>query len=202
MRLGPSTLLLALALATTSVAGQGSQNDTSTADPRTSALPSAPANRAPQAPSLPSSSTPADSPSSTRSPSEPARTPSQPAQPLGGTPLVPPPAPLQAPPIGGSAAAPPIGGAAAGAPTPQNPCPGTSAPAPASSSFPGVSASQLPRAGVSADAFVRPGVSAAQLSTLLPFARSGPCGRPRDVVLYPDTGTPLRRVPPAGEDQP
>jgi hypothetical protein len=71
-----------------------------------------------------------------------------------------------------------------------------------SSAFPGVSASQFPRAGVSADAFVRPGVSAAQLSTLLPGARTGPCAPPRDVILYPDTGTPARRVPPTSEDGP
>ena len=64
-----------------------------------------------------------------------------------------------------------------------------------SSGFPGVSASQFPRAGVSADAFERPGVSTAQLATLLPGARATPCAQPRDVILFPDTRTPARRVP-------
>jgi hypothetical protein len=87
----------------------------------------------------------------------------------------------------------------------QSPCPGDpSSPARSASSsqFPGVSASQLPRAGVSADAFVRPGVSAAQLAVLQPGARSSPCAMPRDVILYPETGTPARRVPPPGENEP
>ena len=75
-----------------------------------------------------------------------------------------------------------------------------SSPTAVSSAFPGVSASQLPRAGVSADAFERPGVSTAQLAALLPGARPTPCAPPRDVILYPDTGAPSRRVPPPGEN--
>lgn len=111
------------------------------------------------------------------------------------------PAPLQLPPIGRSDPE------AASVPTQRNgqsPCPGNPAsPAGSSSSqFPGVSASQLPRAGVSADAFVRPGVSAAQLAALQPGARSAPCAPPRDVILYPDVGRPSRRVPPPGENEP
>jgi len=111
------------------------------------------------------------------------------------------PAPLQLPPIGRSDPE------AASVPTQRNgqsQCPGNPA-SPAgsasSSQFPGVSASQLPRAGVSADAFVRPGVSAADLATLQPGNRTTPCA-PRDVILYPETGTPARRVPPPGENQP
>ena len=111
------------------------------------------------------------------------------------------PTPLQLPPIGRADPE------AAAIPTPRNgqsTCPGNPAsPAGSSSSqFPGVSASQLPRAGVSADAFVRPGVSAAQLAALQPGARSAPCAPPRDVILYPDVGRPSRRVPPPGENGP
>lgn len=81
---------------------------------------------------------------------------------------------------------------------------GSTSPAtsPGVAAFPGVAASQLPRAGVSADKFVRPGVSAAQLATLQPGARSTPCAAPRDVILYPETGTPSPRVPPPGESEP
>ena len=63
------------------------------------------------------------------------------------------------------------------------------------SSSSGVSADQFQRAGVPTDAFVRPGVSAAQAGGLLPGVPNAPCTPPRDVVLYPDT-TPPRRSPP------
>ena len=111
------------------------------------------------------------------------------------------PTPLQLPPIG---RADPEAAAAPTRPNGQSPCPGNPAsPAGSSSSqFPGVSASQLPRAGVSADAFVRPGVSAAQRAALQPGARSAPCAPPSDVILYPDVGRPSRRVPPPGENEP
>jgi hypothetical protein len=111
------------------------------------------------------------------------------------------PAPLQLPPI----ARPDPARAAPPQMNSQPRCPGNSstvAGGAASSSFPGVSASQLPRAGVSADAFVRPGVSAAQLAVLQPGARSTPCAPPREVILYPDTETPARRVPPPGGNEP
>jgi hypothetical protein len=95
---------------------------------------------------------------------------------------------------------------AATPPNTQTLCAGTPAVAtgqPSSStSFPGVSASELPRAGVSAEKFVRPGVSAAELATLQPGAKRTPCAAPRDVILYPETGTPARRVPPPGENEP
>ena len=111
------------------------------------------------------------------------------------------PAPLQLPPI----ARPDPAQAAPPQPNAPPQCPGNSstvAAGSASSSFPGVSASQLPRAGVSADAFVRPGVSAAQLAVLQPGARSSPCAPPRDVILYPETRTPARRMPPPGGNEP
>jgi outer membrane biosynthesis protein TonB len=88
---------------------------------------------------------------------------------------------------------------------PARPCAGSppsATAAPSHSAFPGVSASQLPRAGVSAEAFVRPGVSTAQLATLQPGSPPTPCAPPRDVILYPDTGAPARRVPPPGDEQP
>ena len=112
------------------------------------------------------------------------------------------PTPLQLPPIGRSD---PEAPAVPTRPDGPSPCPGDpSSPARSASSsqFPGVSASQLPRAGVSADAFVRPGVSAAQLAVLQPGARSSPCAPLRDVILYPETGTPARRVPPPGGNEP
>lgn len=112
------------------------------------------------------------------------------------------PTPLQLPPIG---RADPEAAAVPTRPNGQSPCPGNPAsPAGSSSSqFPGVSASQLPRSGVSADAFVRPGVSAAQLAALQPGARSAPCAPPpRDVILYPDVVRPSRRVLPPGENEP
>ena len=70
--------------------------------------------------------------------------------------------------------------------------PRTNAP---STEYPGVSTSQFVRPGVAADAFVRAGVSAAQSGALLPGTPGAPCGPPRDVVLYPDTGAPVRRIP-------
>jgi hypothetical protein len=96
--------------------------------------------------------------------------------------------------------------AAPARPTGQTPCVSDPA-APAgqtgpSTSFPGVSASQLPRAGVAAEKFVRPGVSAAELATLQPGAKRTPCAAPRDVILYPETGTPSRPVPTRGENEP
>ena len=62
------------------------------------------------------------------------------------------------------------------------------------SSFPGVSASQFPRAGVSADAFERPGVSADQLRTLVPGNPTNTCAKQSDVVLHPDPERPPRPV--------
>ena len=62
------------------------------------------------------------------------------------------------------------------------------------SSFPGVSASQFPRAGVSADAFERPGVSADQLRTLIPGNPTTTCAKQSDVVLHPDPERPPRPV--------
>ena len=118
------------------------------------------------------------------------------------------PAPQQATPIGRPNGEVAPQSAAPGSPSPCGGRPSTGATAPATpssataSSFPGVSSSQLPRAGVSADAFVRPGVSAAQLSTLLPGARSSPCGPPRDFIPYPDAETTSRRAPPPSEDGP
>ena len=66
--------------------------------------------------------------------------------------------------------------------------------------FPGVSASKFRRAGVPADAFERPGVSAAQLATLLPGARADACGSSRDFVLAPPP--PPRRPMASGADEP
>jgi hypothetical protein len=56
---------------------------------------------------------------------------------------------------------------------------------PTGAQFPGVSTSQLPRAGVGADAFTRPGVSTEQLRALVPGSVSTSCPAPRDVILYP-----------------
>ncbi len=69
-----------------------------------------------------------------------------------------------------------------------------SVPAPTATQFPGVSASQLPRAGVSAEAFTRPGVSAAELNALRPGARSSPCAPPRQVHLYPEPAEQPRPI--------
>lgn len=66
--------------------------------------------------------------------------------------------------------------------------------------FPGVSASKFRRAGVPADAFERPGVSAAQLVTLLPGARTDACGSSRDFVLAPPP--PPRRPMASRVDEP
>ena len=138
-----------------------------------------------------------EQPNTPTRPGEPMRLPSEQALPPGRAQDVPSTTPLQTPPItrpGDPAVAPPQGVPSAG------PCNRTSSGTPA---FPGVSASQLPRAGVSADAFVRPGVSTAQLSVLLPGARTSQCpSSTRDVILYPDTGRPSRPVPPPGEDHP
>jgi hypothetical protein len=109
----------------------------------------------------------------------------------------PPSPPLQLPEIGRPAA-----DATPARSNAQTPCANNPAGQPSSStSFPGVSASQLPRAGVSTEKFVRPGVSAAELATLQPGSRSTPCA-PRDVILYPETGVPARRVPLPGENEP
>jgi hypothetical protein len=57
---------------------------------------------------------------------------------------------------------------------------------------PGLAPSQ--RAGVSASAFVRPGVSAEQLNALNPGRRSSVCPAPLDPPLYPEpTGQTPRR---------
>jgi hypothetical protein len=79
-------------------------------------------------------------------------------------------------------------------------CPAPS-PTPATTSHPGVSASQFKRAGVSAEAFTRPGVSAEQLNALRPGARSNPCAPPRTTFLYPEPFTPSPRFP-VPADQP
>ena len=92
------------------------------------------------------------------------------------------PQPVSTPPSATTTAAP--------ATSPQ-PC---SVPAPTATQFPGVSASQLPRAGVSAEAFTRPGVSAAELNALRPGARSSPCAPPRQVHLYPEPAEQPRPV--------
>jgi hypothetical protein len=74
--------------------------------------------------------------------------------------------------------------------SPTRPCP------PASQS---PTPSQPQRAGVGAEAFVRPGVSAEQLRVLAPGGLPDPCRPPRDFVLHPDPGTQPRRVPAAAE---
>jgi hypothetical protein len=87
------------------------------------------------------------------------------------------------------------------APPPPSSCAATiTAPAEATS-FPGVSASQLPRAGVSADAFTRPGVSAEQLRALEPGNQARTCSPPREPVLYPEPTTPPRRIPSSIDEQ-
>jgi hypothetical protein len=52
---------------------------------------------------------------------------------------------------------------------------------------------------VSADAFERPGVSTAQLATLIPGNQVETCAAPRDVVLYPEPVSRPRRVPSNGD---
>ena len=79
-------------------------------------------------------------------------------------------------------------------PAPSPACAPTTNTPPNASSFPGVSASQFPRAGVSADAFERPGVSAEQLRTLIPGNGTNTCAKQRDVVLHPDPERPPRPV--------
>ncbi len=70
-----------------------------------------------------------------------------------------------------------------------------------STQFPGVTASQFRPAGVGAEAFTRPGVSAAQLATLVPGRSSAACTPSRDVVLNPE---PVNAPPPipAADDEP
>jgi len=71
-----------------------------------------------------------------------------------------------------------------------------------SSTGSGVNVSQLPRAGVPADAFTRPGVSAAQLGTMTPSVSSSgmsgtACGQqPGGGVWYPDPLPPPRPLLP------
>ena len=72
---------------------------------------------------------------------------------------------------------------------------------PNESSFPGVSASQFPRAGVSADAFERPGVSADQLRALIPGNVTNTCAKQRDVVLHPDPERPPRPMTSVTDEQ-
>lgn len=84
---------------------------------------------------------------------------------------------------------------------PTRQCPPSPNAAPNTSSFPGVSASQLPRAGVSADAFTRPGVSIDQLRTLVPGNQTDACPASRDPVLNPDPVNPPRRIPSATDEQ-
>lgn len=174
MRVRVSASLLTFALTSASLSGQVSQSPQSSGEPATR----------PQG----TSSTPGASP-----------TPERPSP--SGAAAATAPAPPQTTPIG----RPNVDVApSSAAPGSQSPCGArsTGATASATSAFPGVSAAQLPRAGVSADAFVRPGVSAAQLSTLLPGARSSPCAPPRDFIPYPDTWSPSRRAPPPSEDGP
>jgi hypothetical protein len=59
----------------------------------------------------------------------------------------------------------------------------------------GVSTSQTQGTGVAAEKFVRPGVSTAQLATLLPGAARAACLPPRTFVLYPETTERPRRAP-------
>jgi len=72
-----------------------------------------------------------------------------------------------------------------------------------SSTVSGVDVSQLPRAGVPADAFTRPGVSTAQLGTLTPNASSSGMSstactqRSGGSVWYPDPLPPPRPLLPA-----
>ena len=75
-----------------------------------------------------------------------------------------------------------------------------SVPAQTATQFPGVSASQLPRAGVSAEAFTRPGVSAAELNALRPGARRSPCAPPRQVHLYPEPADQPRGIPSTADE--
>jgi hypothetical protein len=182
MRAQISAICIVLTVAAALVAAQSSQRDT------------------PSTTSIPTGTTPTTTPTTTgTTPTTPAGSTATPAPSTTTTTRPAEPAPLQLPPIGRPD---PEAAAVPTRPNGQSPCPGSPAAPASSSQFPGVSASQLPRAGVSADAFVRPGVSAAQLAVLQPGARSAPCAAPRDVILYPDVGTPSRRVPPPGENEP
>src|SRR5215208_3634828 len=179
MRVHISASFVVLTVAAAPVAAQSNQRDTpSTALPGPSGTPTTPPRTEPTT-TTPTTTTPTTT--------TPPRTE---------------PTPIQLPPIGRSG---PETAAVPTQPNGQPQCSGnarSSAGSALSSSFPGVSASQLPRAGVPADAFERPGVSAAQLAVLQPGARSAPCAPPRDVILYPDVVRPSRRVPPPGENQP
>jgi hypothetical protein len=211
MRLGVSASLLTFALASTALSGQVSQSPQSSGEPATRAQGTT---STPGTSSTPERPSPAGAGSTTGTSSTPERpspagagsttgTSSTPERPsASGAAVVTAPAPQQTTPIGRPNVDLAPQSAAPGSPSPCGGRPSTGATAPATSSFPGVSAAQLPRAGVSADAFVRPGVSAAQLSTLLPGARSSPCAPPRDFIPYPDAGTPSRRAPPPSEDRP
>ena len=86
-------------------------------------------------------------------------------------------------------------------PAPSPACAPTTNTPPNASSFPGVSASQFPRAGVSADAFERPGVSADQLRTLIPGNAINTCAKQRDVVLHPDPQRPARPITSVTDEQ-
>ena len=86
-------------------------------------------------------------------------------------------------------------------PAPSPACAPTTNTPPNASSFPGVSASQFPRAGVSADAFERPGVSAEQLRTLIPGNETNTCAKQRDVVLHPDPERPPRPITSVTDEQ-
>ena len=86
-------------------------------------------------------------------------------------------------------------------PPPSPACAPTTNTPPNASSFPGVSASQFPRAGVSADAFERPGVSAEQLRTLIPGNGTNTCAKQRDVVLHPDPERPPRPIRSVTDEQ-
>jgi hypothetical protein len=193
MRLRVSASLLTFALASTALSGQVSQSPQSSGEPATRAQGTT---STPGTSSTPERPSPAGAGSTTGTSSTPER-PS-----ASGAAVVTAPAPQQTTPIGRPNVDLAPQSAAPGSPSACGGRPSTGATAPATSSFPGVSAAQLPRAGVSADAFVRPGVSAAQLSTLLPGARSSPCAPPRDFIPYPDAGTPSRRAPPPSEDRP
>ena len=86
-------------------------------------------------------------------------------------------------------------------PAPSPACAPTTNTPPNASSFPGVSASQFPRAGVSADAFERPGVSAEQLRALIPGNGTNTCAKQRDVVLHPDPERPPRPIRSVTDEQ-
>lgn len=210
MRLCVSASLLTLALTSTTLAGQVSQGAPPSSEPGTRTQGSGSTTGSQGSGSTigsqGSGSTTGSSSSSTTGTTGTSSTPERPA--TSGAPPVTAPALQQATPIGRPNGEVAPQSAAPGAPSPCAGRPSTGATASATPSsataspFPGVSSSQLPRAGVSSDAFVRPGVSAAQLSTLLPGARSSPCGPPRDFIPYPDTGTPTRRAPPPSVDGP